>query len=136
VDCEKIEWLVGTEYRDRIDKPARGLTYSDMAILVRAWKDAGPIVEALREAEVPYLGGGMNSLLNTPEAQAVRDMFYFLASHIPRGRAAVRNVHGDAVVVGRALVCRPSSDLIVAGGNTFFPVRLPSELPCGTTPGE
>ncbi len=87
--AKKIEWLVGAEYRDRTDKPARGLAYSDMAILVRAWKDAGPIVEALRQAEVPYLGGGMNSLLDTPEAQAVREVFYFLAGHIPRGRAAV-----------------------------------------------
>ena len=79
--ARNIEWLKGAQYRDQQGKPARGLTYSDMAILVRAWKDAGPIVDALREAGVPYLGGGMNSLFDTPEAQAVRDVFYFLASH-------------------------------------------------------
>lgn len=87
--ARKIEWLRGAEYRDQPDRPVRGLTYSDMAILVRAWKDAGPIVDALREAEVPYLGGGMNSLLDTPEAQAIREVFYFLASHTPRGRSPV-----------------------------------------------
>ena len=87
--AQKIDWLRGARYKDRVDRPPRGLTYSDMAILVRAWKDAGPIVDALREAEIPYLGGGMNSLLDTPEAQAVREVFYFLADHTPRGRAPV-----------------------------------------------
>jgi ATP-dependent DNA helicase UvrD/PcrA len=86
--ARKIEWLKGARYRDQLKKPARGLTYSDMAILVRAWKDAAPIVEALREAEVPYLGGGMNSLFDTPEAQAIREVFYFLGTHIPNGRPA------------------------------------------------
>jgi DNA helicase-2/ATP-dependent DNA helicase PcrA len=87
--AEKIEWLRGTEYLDPPDRTARGLTYSDMAILVRAWKDAGPIVEALRSRGIPYVGGGMNSLLDTPEAQALREAFYFLANHVPRGQPAV-----------------------------------------------
>jgi DNA helicase-2/ATP-dependent DNA helicase PcrA len=60
-----------------------------MAILVRACKDAGPIVDALREAEIPYLGGGLNSLLDTPEAQAIREVFYFLSNHTSRGLAPV-----------------------------------------------
>ena len=60
-----------------------------MAVLVRAWKDAGPIVEVLRRAEVPYLGGGMNSLFDTPEAEAIREVFYFLANHAPRNAPPV-----------------------------------------------
>lgn len=87
--AKKIEWLKGSQYRDQQDKPGRGLTYSDIAILVRAWRDAAPIVEALRDAEVPYLGGGMNSLFDTPEVQAIREVFYFLAGHVPSGRPAV-----------------------------------------------
>jgi DNA helicase-2/ATP-dependent DNA helicase PcrA len=83
--AKKIEWLKGAHYQDGRDKPKRGLTYSDVAILVRAWKDAGPIVQALREAEIPYVGGGMNSLFDTPEAIATRDAFYFLATHGPNG---------------------------------------------------
>lgn len=94
--ARKIEWLKGAQYRDQPGKPARGLTYSDMAILVRAWKDAVPIVDALGEAEVPYLGGGMNSLFDTPEAQAIREAFYFLAGHTLRddpqvSEASLRN---------------------------------------------
>lgn len=87
--AKKIDWLLGAKYVDQAGRTPRGLTYSDMAILVRAWKDAAPIVDALRAADVPYLGGGMNSLLDTPEAQAIREVFYFLASHTPRGRSAV-----------------------------------------------
>jgi DNA helicase-2/ATP-dependent DNA helicase PcrA len=98
--AKKILWLKGARYRDQADKPERGLTYSDMAILVRAWKDAGPIADALCAAQIPYLGGGMNSLLDTPEIQAIREVFYFLASHVPRDRspvteAALRTVLAD-----------------------------------------
>jgi DNA helicase-2/ATP-dependent DNA helicase PcrA len=85
----KIEWLKGAQYRDQPEKPTRGLTYSDIAVLVRAWRDAGPIVEALRDAKVPYLGGGMNSLFDTPEAQAMREVFYFLAGHCPRNASPI-----------------------------------------------
>jgi DNA helicase-2/ATP-dependent DNA helicase PcrA len=87
--AKKIEWLKGARYHDQPSKPARGLTYSDMAVLVRAWRDAGPIVDALRDAEVPYLGGGMNSVFDTAEVQAIREVFYFLAAHTPRGRSPV-----------------------------------------------
>lgn len=98
--AKKIEWLKGAQYRDQPGKPARGLTYSDMAVLVRAWKDAVPIVEALREAEVPHLGGGMNSLFDTPEVQAIRDVFYFIAGHDCRdgsqvSEASLRKSLGD-----------------------------------------
>jgi len=79
--AQKIQWLVGIEYKDRKESAPRGLTYSDIAILVRAWKDAGPIVEALGRAKVPYLGGGMNSLFDTDEIAAVRNVFYFAADH-------------------------------------------------------
>ena len=87
--AKKIQWLRGVQYQDRPDKAPRGLTYSDMAVLVRAWRDTGPIVDALRKAEVPYLGGGMNSLLETPEAHAIRQAFYFVAGYAPRDGEAV-----------------------------------------------
>jgi DNA helicase-2/ATP-dependent DNA helicase PcrA len=79
--AKKVKWIVGISYRDRADKPARGLCLSDIAILVRAWKDAAPIVEALKKEGVRYLGGGMNSLFDTPEIDSIRKVFYFLAGH-------------------------------------------------------
>lgn len=86
--ASKIEWLIGTEYLDRPDASPRGLAYADVAILVRAWKDAAPIVKALTAAKIPYLGGGMNSLFDTPEVSAIREAFYFLCDHAPRGGTA------------------------------------------------
>ncbi|HET9284661.1 MAG TPA: ATP-dependent helicase [Candidatus Angelobacter sp.] len=82
--AHKVKHIIGTKYQDRSDKPARGLTFSDMAVLVREWKDAAPIVDALKKAEIPYLGGGMNSLFDTAEVNAIREVFYFLAGHTPR----------------------------------------------------
>ncbi len=82
--AKKVKWIIGTKYYDRADKPARGLTFSDVAILVRAWRDAAPIVDALKKANIPYLGGGMNSLFDTPEIDSVRTVFYYLAGHVPR----------------------------------------------------
>ena len=81
--AKKIKTLIGVTHRDSASEPSRGLTFSDVAILVRAWKDAGPIVEALKKAGVPYLGGGMNSLFDTPEVEAITQAFHFLSGHSP-----------------------------------------------------
>jgi DNA helicase-2/ATP-dependent DNA helicase PcrA len=83
--AKKIKQIIGISYKDRANEPARGLSFSDIAILVREWKDAAPIVEALKKENVRYLGGGMNSLFDTPEINSIREVFYFLAGHATRG---------------------------------------------------
>lgn len=133
----KLDWLKGAPYRDRPSESPRGLTYSDMAVLVRAWKDAGPIVEALRQAKIPYLGGGMNSLLDTPEAQAMRQCFYFLANHTPRGsglvsEASVRKGLLDGlpgldkknVTAGLAFLCGIKGRIPLGSDNQLFLQRV------------
>lgn len=85
----KIRSLYGTEYHDRPNAEPRGLTYSDMAILLRSVKhDARPIVDALSNAGVPYIVGGMDGLFDTPEIQAMRLVFFYLADFIPHGGVA------------------------------------------------
>lgn len=87
--AEKIKSLIGTPYKDRTDRPERGLTYSDVAVLLRSVNNDGkPIVDALREANIPVLVGGVSALFETPEIQAIRDAFYFMAGHSPRNMAA------------------------------------------------
>lgn len=82
----KIQVLHGTEYRDRPNAEPRGLTYSDMAILLRSVKnDARPIVDALSAAGIPYIVGGMDGLFDTPEIQAVRTIFFYMGDFIPHG---------------------------------------------------
>src|SRR5437763_6334459 len=56
-----------------------------MAVLLRSVNNDGkPIVDALRAVNIPVLVGGVSALFDTPEVQAVRDAFYYLADHTPR----------------------------------------------------
>jgi DNA helicase-2/ATP-dependent DNA helicase PcrA len=55
------------------------LTFSDFAILVRVKKLIPPIAAALESAEIPYVVGGVSSLFEAEEAEASRQLFYFLA---------------------------------------------------------
>ncbi len=58
----------------------RGLAWSDMAILLRSVKStAETITKALSEAGIPYVVSGMTNLFETPEAEAARQLFYFIA---------------------------------------------------------
>lgn len=53
------------------DGKERGLSWSDMAVLLRSVKaSAEPITEALRAAGIPYVVTGMTNLFKTAEAEA------------------------------------------------------------------
>jgi DNA helicase-2/ATP-dependent DNA helicase PcrA len=78
----------------------RGMAWSDMAILLRSVRrDGEAIMEALDAAGVPYVITGMDNLFGTAEAEAARQLFYFLANKVDR--AAVR-AHWDAAHLGLA----------------------------------
>lgn len=70
----------------------RGLSYSDIAILIRAnlRKNAAAITRALDAAGIPYLVQGMNTLFDTREAQAARALFYFMGRREDVDRAKLR----------------------------------------------
>jgi len=71
----------------------RGISWSDMAVLLRSVKRNGePITRALEAAGVPFVVTGMTNLFGAAEAQAARQLFYFLA-----GRAGA-----DEAVMERA----------------------------------
>jgi len=61
------------------DGKPRGLSWSDMAVLLRSVKkNAEPITDALRVAGIPFVVTGMTSLFQTAEAEAARQLFYFI----------------------------------------------------------
>lgn len=61
----------------------RGMSWSDMAILLRSVRrDGEAIMAALDEAGVQYVITGMDNLFQTAEADAARQLFYFLAGEI------------------------------------------------------
>ncbi|HRS34910.1 MAG TPA: ATP-dependent DNA helicase [Thermoanaerobaculia bacterium] len=59
----------------------RGLSWSDMAVLLRSVKANGEaIIEALKAADIPFVVTGMANLFDTAEAEAARQLFYFIGS--------------------------------------------------------
>lgn len=70
------------------DGAERGLAWSDMAILLRSVKaNAEPISVALRDAGIPFVITGMTNLFATAEAEAARQLFYFIAGQGPNEAA-------------------------------------------------
>jgi DNA helicase-2/ATP-dependent DNA helicase PcrA len=62
---------------------SRGISWSDMAILLRSVRrDGKSITAALDQAGVPYVITGMDNLFQTDEAEAARQLFYFLAGEV------------------------------------------------------
>jgi DNA helicase-2/ATP-dependent DNA helicase PcrA len=73
----------------------RGLSWSDMAILLRSVRrDGAPIMAALEAAGVPYVITGMDNLFEKSEVEAARQLFYFLSGEI--GDDALRRAWLDA----------------------------------------
>ncbi len=80
--CQALRGVASRE-----DENERGLSWSDMAILMRSVRrDGEAIMAALDEASVPYVITGMDNLFQTDEADAARQLFYFLANEIDEAR--------------------------------------------------
>jgi DNA helicase-2/ATP-dependent DNA helicase PcrA len=59
----------------------RGISWSDMAVLLRSVNANGePITQTLDAAGIRYVVVGMNDLFGTAEAEAARQLFYFMSS--------------------------------------------------------
>lgn len=66
------------------DGKERGLSWSDMAVLLRSVKaNAEPITDALQAAGIPFVVTGMTNLFGTAEAEAARQLFYFIGGRGP-----------------------------------------------------
>jgi DNA helicase-2/ATP-dependent DNA helicase PcrA len=80
--------LRGVAFKE--DNTERGLSWSDMAVLLRSVKaNAEPITAALQAAGIPFLVTGMTNLFGTAEAEAARQLFYFIGDHHGVDEAAV-----------------------------------------------
>lgn len=81
--AQTIQSLRGLAVREPTEGNAdhmRGISWSDMAVLLRSVGANGePITRALDEAHIPYVVVGMNNLFSTAEAEAARQLFYFMA---------------------------------------------------------
>ncbi len=87
--------LRGVAIRD--DETERGISWSDMAVLLRSVKGNGePITRAFDAAGIPYVVVGMTNLFGTPEAEAARQLFYFMASREGVDQGAVERTWQNA----------------------------------------
>ncbi|MBI4503592.1 MAG: ATP-dependent helicase [Gemmatimonadetes bacterium] len=77
----------------REDDKERGISWSDMAVLLRSVKrNAEPITRALEAAGVPFVVAGMTNLFGATEAEAARQLFYFMADRPGVDDAAVEQI--------------------------------------------
>lgn len=76
--ARKVQEMRGMPFTE--NGGTRGLSWSDCAILLRSVKNsAGPILDALREAGVPYVVKGMAGLFDTAEIKSACAVFHYLA---------------------------------------------------------
>lgn len=81
----------------RQDDGMRGISWSDMAVLLRSVKaSARPITRALKDAGVPYVVVGMTNLFGTAEAEAARQLFYYMADRVGVDETVVRAAWSSA----------------------------------------
>lgn len=80
--------LRGVAFKE--DDTERGLSWSDMAVLLRSVKaNAEPITDALQTAGIPFVVTGMTNLFSTVEAEAARQLFNFIGDSPGVDEAAV-----------------------------------------------
>ena len=87
---ETIKSLYGIRFNDGDGE--RGLSYSDMAVLLRSVKNNGTvIIEALKAAGIPFVVSGLANLFDTNEARAARDLFYYISAEEIDGKFVEQN---------------------------------------------
>jgi DNA helicase II / ATP-dependent DNA helicase PcrA len=78
--CDRIEAMRGLAFQDAADGEARGLSWSDFAVLFRSVaKDADSLAAEMRRREIPYVVKGLNRLFDSPEITAVVGVFRYIA---------------------------------------------------------
>lgn len=79
-----IKNLRGKAFKDHAETNPRGLDFSDMAILLRKWKPATKIADALKAANIPYVVTGVSQLFEQDEVIACKNIFKYLGNEISK----------------------------------------------------
>lgn len=114
--CDRIEALRGIAFQDSPGAAARGLSLSDMAVLLRSVaRDAGPIVTELDRRGIPYVVKGLTRLFDAREIAAVSGMFQFLVHDIDRSE--LEELWRSANLVGPEVSLDPLVALLRRAGD-------------------
>ena len=96
--CDRMVELRGVPFVDGPDAVARGLSWSDFAVLYRSVaKDADPLVDELRRRDIPYVVKGLNRLFHSAEIAAVVTVFAYLVGEV--GSETVQSAWENAEIV-------------------------------------
>jgi DNA helicase-2/ATP-dependent DNA helicase PcrA len=80
---DRIERLRGMPFQDEPGAEARGLAWSDFAVLFRSVsKDADPLVDELKRRNIPYIIKGLARLFDAPEVQACVMCFRYIMGEV------------------------------------------------------
>lgn len=77
-----IDDILGVKFKENDEEEARGITFSDISILLRTWNKASSIVEALERHNIPYITAGVNQLFEMEEVKAALAIFNYLYGDI------------------------------------------------------
>ena len=81
--ANRIQLMQGTRFQDSPGSSARGLSWSDFAVLFRSVKsDAGLLVDIFRELEIPFIIKGLSRLFEADEVLAMQAAFRYAAEEI------------------------------------------------------
>jgi DNA helicase-2/ATP-dependent DNA helicase PcrA len=80
--AQRIVDLQGLPFVDREGSAARGLSWSDCAVLYRSVKDADPLVAELKRRHIPFIIKGLARLFDTAEIQACVGLFLYMRDQI------------------------------------------------------
>jgi len=81
--CDRIQAMRGLAFQDTADAEARGLSWSDFAVLFRSVGEGRrPLVAQMRRRDIPYVVKGLNRLFDSPEIAAVVGVFRYMAGLI------------------------------------------------------
>ncbi|MDR3652148.1 MAG: ATP-dependent DNA helicase [Paludibacter sp.] len=78
-----IDNILGVVFNENGDAP-RGISFSDISILLRTWNKAESIVEALNRHNIPYITAGVNQLFEMDEIKASLGIFTYLYGDIDK----------------------------------------------------
>jgi DNA helicase-2/ATP-dependent DNA helicase PcrA len=96
--CDRIEQLRGVPFRDNPDAEARGLSWSDCAVLYRSVsKDADQLVAELQKRGIPYVVKGLNRLFESAEIKAVVGIFRMMVGELDESGLHVLWLDADLI---------------------------------------
>lgn len=112
--CDRIEAMRGVPFTDTPGGAARGLSWSDFAVLFRSVaKDAGPLVEELQRRGIPYIVKGLNRLFESHEIVAVVGLFRFMTHEIDAD--TLRQLWTDANLIPNSGLWQAAVDILIEG---------------------